>query len=134
MHVSREKLVNISSGVTLEDDIVESILNVVDVGKSRLKDFRQKGLISKAISFHARIKKSHYKSFCHVMRKIGIVKKIGSAKVEEANGNILGIINSYRLRTGKPLDFKKPLTYPLFPVDLGISNRVGSRRHTANSN
>ena len=107
---------------------------MVDIGKSRSKDFRQTGLISKEISFHARIKKSNYKSFCHVMRKIRITKKIGSAKVEEVNGNILGIINSYRLRIGKPLDFKKPLPYPLFPVDLGISNPDGSRRHTANSN
>ena len=87
---------------------------MVDIGKSRSKDFRQTGLISKEISFHARIKKSNYKSFCHVMRKIRITKKIGSANVEEVNGNILGIINSYRLRIGKPLDFKKPLPYGFF--------------------
>ena len=40
-------------GITLDDDIAESILNVAHVGKSRMKDFRQKGLISKEISVHA---------------------------------------------------------------------------------
>ena len=35
IHVNREKLVNIGSGVTLDDDIAENIRNVVDVGKGR---------------------------------------------------------------------------------------------------
>ena len=60
IHVNKEKLVNISSDITLDDDIAESILNMVDVGKSRMKYFRQKGLISKDTSFHAPIKKGNY--------------------------------------------------------------------------
>ena len=39
IHVDKEKLVNISSGAALDDDIAESILNMVDVGKSRIEDF-----------------------------------------------------------------------------------------------
>ena len=35
IHVNKEQLVNIGSGVTLDDDIAENILNVVDVGKGR---------------------------------------------------------------------------------------------------
>ena len=94
-------------GITLDDGITDSILNVVDVGKSRMKDFRQKGLISKEISFHAKIKKSNYKSFCHAMRKMRITKKDGCAKIEEVNRDILGISNSYSLKTGKPAHFKR---------------------------
>ena len=41
IHVDKEKLVNISSGVALHDDIAESILNMVDVGKRRMEDFVQ---------------------------------------------------------------------------------------------
>ena len=41
IHINKEKLVNIISVGALDDDIAESILNVVDVGKSRMKDFRQ---------------------------------------------------------------------------------------------
>ena len=37
IHISKEKLVNISSGVALDDDIPESILNMADVGKSRME-------------------------------------------------------------------------------------------------
>ena len=107
IHVNKEKLVNISFGVILDDHIAENILNVVDEGKSRIKVFRQKQLILKEISFHAPIKKSNYKSFRYVLRKIRLTKKDGNVKVEEVNRNTLGILNSYILKTGKPVDFKK---------------------------
>ena len=81
--LKKEELTNISSGVTLDHDIAENILNVVDVGKSRMKVFRQKQLISKEISFHAPIEKTNYKSFRYVVRKIRLTKKDRNVKVEE---------------------------------------------------
>ena len=133
IHVNKEKLVNISFGVILDDHIAENILNVVDEGKSRIKVFRQKQLILKEISFHAPIKKSNYKSFRYVLRKVRLTKKDRNVKVEEVNRNISGIFNSYILKTGKPADFKKALPYALFPVHLIISDPDKSRRHTEKS-
>ena len=122
IHSIKEKLVNISSGVTLNDDIAGNILNVADAGKSRTIYFRQRQLISKDISFYAVIKKSNYKSFRYVVQKIRIAKIDGGVKVEEVNKNILGILRSYSLKTGKPVDLKKALPYALFAVHLSISN------------
>ena len=99
-----------------------------------MKDFRQKGLISKEISVHAQIKKSNYKVFRHALQKIRITKQDGSAKVKEVNRDILGISNTDSLKIGKPADFKKALPYALFPVHLSISNHDGSCQHTAKSN
>ena len=132
IHSIKEKLVNISSGVTLNDDIAGNILNVADAGKSRIIYFRQRQLISKDISFHAVIKKSNYKSFRYVVQKIRIAKIDGGVKVEEVNKNILGILRSYSLKTGKPVDFKGTAlcsfcrTFKHFQPD-------GSRRYTAKS-
>ena len=67
------------------------------------------------------------------MRKIGMTKKDGCAKVEEVNRDILGISNSYSLKTGKPADFKKALPYALFSVHLVISSPDESLQHTAKS-
>ena len=64
IHVHKEKLVNISSGAALDDDIPESILNMVDVGKSRMEEFGQNRLFSKEVSFHASIKKNHFLMSC----------------------------------------------------------------------
>ena len=122
IHSIKEKLVNISSGVTLNDDIAGNIFNVADAGKSRTIYFRQRQLISKNISFYAVIKKSNYKSFRYVVQKIRIAKIDGGVKVEEVNKSMLGILLSYSLKTGKPVDFKKALPYALFAVHLSISN------------
>ena len=59
--MSIEKLVNVSSGAALYDDITESIPNMVNVDKSRMGDFRQALLIFKEILLHAPINKSNYK-------------------------------------------------------------------------
>ena len=58
---------------------------MVDVGKSRMKVFRQKQLISQKISFHAPIKKNNYRSFRCVSRKIRLTKQDENAKVEKVN-------------------------------------------------
>ena len=38
IHDNKEKLVNISSGRAVDDDVAENILNMVDVRKSRVED------------------------------------------------------------------------------------------------
>ena len=106
---------------------------MVDVRKSRMKVFGQKQLISKEISFHAPIKKTNNKSFRCVSRKIPLTEKDGNVKVEEVNANILEILNSYILKTGKPVDFKEALPYALFPVHLRIYNPDECRPDTAKS-
>ena len=132
--MSTKKLLNISSGVALCDGIAESILNIVDVGKSRTEYFTQKRLTSKEISFHALIKKNNSKSFCHAMRKIRLTKNNGSVKVVEVKRKILGTLNSYSLKTWKPGDFKLALPYFFSPVPLNICNPKESRRHVAKAN
>ena len=66
-------------------------------------------------------------------KKSETTKKDGSVKVAEVSRNILGALNSYSLKTGKPGDFKKAQSYSLSPVTLSIYNHDGSRRHTAKS-
>ena len=88
-------------------------------------------MISKEISFHAPIKKTNYKSFHYVVRNIRLNKKDGKVKVEEPNRTISGILNSYIIKTGKPLDFKKALPCAFFLVHLSISNLDECRRDTA---
>ena len=49
IHGNKEILENISSSIALDDDITGIVINMVDLGKSRMEDFRQKQLISKEI-------------------------------------------------------------------------------------
>ena len=116
MHVHKEKLISICSGVALDDDIAKSILNMFGVGNSRMEDFAEKRLISKEISYHAPIKKNNYKSFPHVMRKIRITKKDASVKVAEVNRNILGALNSYKLKDRETSRFQKGIVVFSFSI------------------
>ena len=103
---------------------------MVDVGKSRMEDFRQKRLISKEILCHAPTKKNKYKQFPNIMQKIRMTKKDTSVKVTEIYRNILGALNFYSLKTGKPVDFKKTLSYSLSPLPLSICKLDGTCQQT----
>ena len=78
-----------------------------------MENRRQTRLISEEVSSHAPIKKSNYKSFRHVMRKIRITKKDQSVKFAEVSRNILGALNCCSLKTEKSIDYKKALSYSL---------------------
>ena len=64
------------------------------------------------------------------MQKIQKTKKDRSAKVAEVNRNILGALNYYSLKTGKPVHLKKALSYSLSPLPLSICKLDGTRRQT----
>ena len=58
IHGSKEKLTNVISGAGLSDDIAENMLNMLDVKKIKMEDFRQNRLVSKDIAFRAPLKKN----------------------------------------------------------------------------
>ena len=62
------------------------------------------------------------------MQKIRITKKGRSVKVAEVNRNILGALSYFSLKTGKPVDFEKTLSYSLSPLPL--STRWNSSTNT----
>ena len=66
-------------------------------------------------------------------KKFEQTKKDGSVRVVEVNRNVLGAVNSYSLKTGKPVVFKKTLSYSLSSVPLSVFNFDGSCQHTAKS-
>ena len=45
------KLFNLSSGVAVEDDVADKIINIIDVSKFLAETFRNKCLIQHSISF-----------------------------------------------------------------------------------
>lgn len=64
------------------------------------------------------------------MHKIWISRNDESGNVAEVNKNILGALNSGSLSTGKPVDFKRALSYSLSLNLLSIYNLHGSLWYT----
>lgn len=120
--IDKEKLFNLNSGVAVNNEFTDGILGTFKIGKSLAEIFTDERLIMKNIPFHTTLKKNKFVAFSKTSCQIKIAKKDGKTKIAEVNRNILGTLNSYSLKTGRPVDFSKALQYPLTPIPLSICN------------
>ena len=126
------KLFNLSSGVAVEDDLADQILNIIDIGKSLTETFRNERLIQHNISFHEPIKKNLIATFKDTLNFI-FVKKNNQSMTLQVNRNIIGALLSYSAKSSRAIDFERALKFPLLAVPLSIANGDGSRRETSKS-
>ena len=124
------KLFNLSSGVAVEDDLADQILNINDIGKSLAETFRNERLIRHNISFHELIKKSLIATFKDTLKFV-VVKKSNQSMTLQVNRNIIGALLSYSAKSGRATDFERALKFPLLAVPLSIANGDGRRRETS---
>ena len=128
--INKEKLLNLSSGEAVEENLTEDILSTIDKGKELEEKFRVERLVNKFALFHDTLKKNQCKTFNEVSKKMKVKSKSGAQKIIEVNRDILSMLTSYSLRTNAAIDFKKALEYSLSPIPLSICNADGSRRKT----
>ena len=126
------KLFNLSSGVAVEDDLADQILNIIDIGKSLAETFRNERLIQHNISFHEPIKRTSIAIFKHIL-KSAVVRKDNQSMTLQVNRNIIGALLSYSTKSGTAIDFERALKFPLSAVPLSTANGDGSRRETSKS-
>lgn len=132
LDIDQDCLVNITSGVSLPNEIAEEILNQETKGKKLVETFNENRLFSTKSKIHESIKKNDCKSFKSSKVKY-VVKKNGVQGTVEVNRNILGALNSFSLKTNVAVDYKKALKYPLSPCPLSISHADGRKRSTRKS-
>jgi len=129
----KEKLVNLSSGVPINGNNADEILQMFSSGNKLYDCFRNERLNSTEIPFHCAIKQNKYASFSKSLATTLIKSKDGKTKVIEVNRSILSALNSYSLKSGIAVDFQEALEYPLCPIPLSICNADSTRRFTAKS-
>ena len=132
LDIDQDCLVNITSGVSLPNEMAEKILNQEKKGKELVETFTENRLFSTESKFHESIKKNDCKSFKSSKVKC-VVKKNGVQGTVEVNRNILGALNSFSLKTNIAVDYKKALKYPLSPCPLSISHADGRKRSNQKS-
>ena len=94
-----KKLVNLSSGISVDENKAEKILSISNIGKSSADTFRKDRLIEKKIPFHDPIKKNQTVTFNDSVKSV-IVKK-GTMEVNlRVNRNIIGALLSYSAKSG----------------------------------
>ena len=87
--MSKEKLVNLSSGIALDDQIAAEILSTRGVGEEESKKFREQRLESSQVKFHDPIQRRKLVLFSSSSKKVTIEEN-KKANAIEVNRNILG--------------------------------------------
>ena len=126
--LEEDKIFNLSSGVPLENN---TVLQCQDIGREKQKEFINKRLETDQVSFHAPIKRVKINLFSDATKTV--VSKGGKNAIIEVNRDIISKLLALFAKTGRQIDFKSALAYPLTTVPLSIANPDGSRRTTQKS-
>ena len=130
--LNKESLFNLSSGLQVDIVLAKRILDNINVGKKCYKDFIDNRLESENENIHNPIKRQNPSLF-NVAKKTVTVKGKSKTDTVEVNRNVLNKLLAYSAKTGKTINFKETLSYPLSPVPLSLAHPDGTRRSTTKS-
>ena len=131
-NIDKDKLHNLSSGIPVNDDLAEDILQTKDCGINSYNEFVEKRTKSQAVKIHDPIKRQKVSLFKNTTGKV-ILKQKGNEKTIEVNRDVLAKLLALSTKHNKVIDFEVALTYPLSPVPISLSHPDGTRRKTTKS-
>ena len=124
-----EGLYNLSSGISLLDNLADGILEVLTHGKEAFKYFVKDRLTWEVKEFYAKLPKLKVKLFSQTSQKVQIK---GKAKVIEDNSNVISKLLALSSKLNRKIDMQASL-YPLSAVPLSLPHPDGSRKTTKKS-
>ena len=130
--LSPDKLYNLASGIPVDDEHSDGMLQILDIGRNAHTKFVSERIMSDEKGIHDTLPRLKVKLFKQCSQKV-IVKKNGKTKTVEANRNIISSLLAASAKTQQAIDFESALQFPLNPVPLNIANADGSRRTTNKS-
>ena len=131
--VDEDKLFNLSSGVPVQNDLAEEILQIHSVGNELAKQFAAERMLSDSTKkFHDPLPRNKCKSFKN-STKVLVISKNKKETTVTVNRDILASMVKLSLKSGFPVDFDRALQYPMSPIPLSIATAEGERRSTAKS-
>ena len=119
--LEKSLLYNLSSGMPINEDLSDGILNTLSEGETLYKKFVTERLVTKDVLFHDPIPRRKLQLFSECSRKISLTKR-SSVKTLEVNKNILGTLLALSAKTEKAINFESALEYPLCSIPLSIAN------------
>ena len=128
----KDELINISSGLSLPEEISEVVLFLYSQGSALADCFAKERIMTDRLLFHNAISRYNIKTFQSSCKSV-VIKRNNTTKSINVDRNILGALVSYSIQSEKAVDREKALEFPLSPVPLSIANADGSRRQTSKS-
>ena len=125
--LDQNELYYLSSGFQKEDG-VEALVNIWHNGKIIADEFLEKRILSSEKKFHDPLTRIKVPS---IQEPINTLNKEKKDEVVYANSYIVSKLLSLSAKCGKPADFQKALTYPLYSFPLGMAFPDGCKRETS---
>jgi len=130
-NISKDTLVNLSSGVELEEDVSNAILNIYKTGQQQYECFvKERIILGRTKNLQDTIKRNKLQNFSTNNKIKNVPNK---TKGIEINRDILAKMLFITHNKGKVIDFQKALCKPLSEVPLSLANPDGSMRKTDKS-
>ena len=126
--LSPDRLLNLTSGIPVNDAHAEEMLKIRKIGEQSFSDFMKERIFSYDVKFQDGLPRTKVKLFKQCCQKDGKMKTL------EVNRNIISTLLAISANTNRVVDFNMVLEYPLSPVPFNIANADGSRRITVKSN
>ena len=126
--LSPDRLYNLSSGIPVNDNHSDGMLQIPEIGKNAHMTFVNEHLISDEKNIHNTLPRLKVKLFKECIQKVIVVN--GKIKTVEANCNIIITPLAASAKNRQAINFETALQYPMSPVPLDIANADGSRRTT----
>ena len=130
--IEKGELINISSGLSLPEEISEVVLSLYSQGSALADCFAKERIMTDPLLFHNAISRYNIKTFQSSCKSV-VIKRNNKTKSINVDRNILGALVSYSIQSEKAVDREKALEFPLSSVPLSIANADGSRRQTSKS-
>ena len=131
--LEKDSLINVSSGVPVQDDVAKYILTIPEAGARSFEEFRKDRMLpSKNVDFHNPIRRKKILLFGQNNKRATIAKN-NKSKTIEVNRDILAKLLSISVHKERMIDFEIALQYPLATVPLSLSSVDGTMRKTNKS-
>ena len=124
--IDKERLINLSSGVPLNDEATELLSSSPDTGKEKRKEFVEKQLHQREILAYDAIKRCKFQNCTSMAKKLTVKNK----KSIDVNHDILAKLLPISVTKGETIDFEKALKYPLGAIPLSLANADSTTRKT----
>ena len=125
VEIDKESLINLSSGVPLNDEAIE-LLSSLDTGKEKRKEFVEKRLHQREILVCDAIKRCKFQNCTSMAKKLMVKNKKSINVIHDILAKLLPI----SVTKGETIDFEKALKYPLGAIQLSMANVDGTTRKT----
>jgi hypothetical protein len=128
--IEQEELLSLASGVMVENDVADALLNAENLGEQQFLDFTKTNLLGENSDIFTKLKRNKLQTFSST-KKVSVMDKDGKKINIMLNRNLFARL--LVIAKSRKVDLKELLSYSLGTYPLSLSTTTGGLVKTAKS-